>query len=238
MARPDDPIVAAFEATWPTAEVARFGGIAVGRGRGAGGRVSSARAVGPWSESDLDAAEAKHAAWNQPPLFRAWDDDSDFISALAARGYRPDTPTRVMAAPIAALTDRPLPRVTAFAVWPPLAIQREIWAASSIDAARQAVMERVPEPKAALLGRIRDRAAGAGFIACHGDIGMVHAVEVLPDFRRQGLAGWMMRQAAFWAADHGATRIALAVSRANTGAQATYASLGFAVVGSYAYYLR
>lgn len=238
MARPDDAVAAAFEATWPATETVRCGGIVVGRGRGAGGRVSSARADGPWCERDLDAAEAQHRAWDQPPLFRAWDDDRELISALTTRGYRPDTPTLVMAAPIGALTDRPLPRVTAFAVWPPLAIQREIWAAGSIDPARQAVMEQVPEPKAALLGRIRDRAAGAGFVACHGDIGMVHAVEVLPDFRRQGLAGWMMRQAAFWAADHGATRIALAVSRANAGAQATYASLGFAQAGSYTYHLR
>ena len=47
---------------------------------------------------------------------------------------------------------------------------------------------------------------------------------------------WMMRQAAAWAQDLGATRIGLAVSRANTAAQAAYASLGFTAAGSYAYY--
>lgn len=236
--RPDDGIAAAFEATWPAAETARHGGIAVGRGRGAGGRVSSARAVDRWSGADLDAAEAQHLNWDQPPLFRAWDDEVDLIRALQDRGYRFDTPTLVLAAPLSVLTDRTLPPVTAFAIWPPLAIQREIWAAGNIGPARQAVMEHGPHPKAALLGRIRDRAAGAGFVACHGDVAMVHGIEVLPDFRRQGLASWMMRQAAFWAADQGASRIALAVSRRNEVARAVYTSLGFAVAGSYAYYLR
>ncbi|MGZ3215308.1 GNAT family N-acetyltransferase [Paracoccus sp. T5] len=234
--RPDAALEDAFEATWPAAESVRCGGFLVGRGLGAGGRASSAHVCGPWASGDLDAAQAQHALWDQPPLFRAWDDDDHLIAALTDRGYRPHIPTLVMAAPVAALADRPLPPVTAFAVWPPLAIQRQIWAAGNINPARQAVMERVPQPKAALLGRIRDRAAGAGFVAVHGPVAMIHAVEVLPAFRRQGLAGWMMRQAAFWAQDLGATRIGLAVSRANSTAQAAYASLGFTVVGSYAYY--
>ncbi|WP_131578932.1 GNAT family N-acetyltransferase, partial [Paracoccus nototheniae] len=204
----------------------------------AGGRVSSARASGPWTPDDLAAAEAQHAAWGQPPLFRAWGDEGDLIAALTDRGYVADNPTLIMASPVAALTDRALPPVTAFAVWPPLAIQRQIWAAGNIGPARQAVMDLVPHPKAALLGRLRDRAAGAGFVAIHGPVAMVHAVEVLEGFRRQGLAGWMMRQAAFWAAEQGASRIGLAVSRANRGAAATYASLGFSPAGHYAYYLR
>ncbi|WP_405403208.1 GNAT family N-acetyltransferase [Paracoccus sp. Ld10] len=238
MSRPDPDLVAAFEATWPPAESVRCGGFLVGRGAGAGGRVSSAIAVGPWAHDDIDAACARHASWGQPPLFRAWGDEADLIAALTARGLTAHTPTLIMAAPLSALTDRPVPPVTAFAIWPPLAIQRQIWVAGNIDAARQGVMERVSQPKAALLGRISDRAAGAGFVALHDRVAMVHAIEVLPAFRRQGLAGWMMRQAAHWAQDLGATRAGLAVSRANTAAQATYASIGFAVAGSYAYYGR
>jgi N-acetylglutamate synthase len=238
MARPDADLAAAFEATWPAAETCRCGGFLVGRGLGAGGRVSSARAVGAWTDGDIAAAEAQHAAWGQPPLFRAWDDESGLIEALAVRGYQATTPTLVMAAPVVALTDRPLPPVTAFAVWPPLAIQRQIWGAGGIDRARQAVMERAPQPKAALFGRIRDRAAGAGFVAMHGTVAMVHAVEVLQDFRRQGLAGWLMRQAAFWARDAGATRLGVAVTVANTAAQAAYAGLGFNRAGRYTYHAR
>ena len=238
MARPDADLARAFEATWPAAETTRCGGLVVGRGLGAGGRVSSGVADGPWTPGDLDAACAQHAAWGQRPLFRAWDDDRDLIAELTARGFAVEIPTLVMSAPVASLTDRALPPVTTFALWPPMAIQRQIWGAGNINPARQAVMDRVAQPKAAILGRIQDRAAGSAFVAAHGPVAMVHGVEVLPPFRRQGLGGWMMRQAAFWAADHGATRIGLAVSRANAVAQATYEALGFSVVGSYAYYGR
>lgn len=238
MARPDADLEAAFEATWPPAETRRCGGLLVGRGRGGGGRVSAARGIGPWTGADLRAAEAQQAAWDQPRLIRVWDDEAGPIATLAAQGYAAETPTLVMAAPLAVLTDRRPPPVTAFAIWPPLAIQRQIWGAGSITPARQAVMDRVTGPKAAILGRLRDRAAGAGFVALHGPVAMVHALEVLPAFRRQGLAGWMMRQAGFWAADLGALRMGLAVSRDNSAARATYEALGFTVAGSYAYYRR
>lgn len=238
MARPDAAIARAFEVTWPAAETARCGGFLVGRGLGAGGRVSSAIADGAWGQADIDAVCAQHVAWGQRPLFRAWDDESDLIAALTGNGFAVETPTLVMSAPVASLTDEPLPPVTTFAVWPPMAIQRDIWAAGSITPARQAVMDRVAHPKTSILGRMQDRAAGSAFAAICGPVAMVHGVEVLGPFRRQGLAGWMMRQAAFWAAEQGATRIGLAVSRANQAAQATYASMGFSVTGSYAYYGR
>jgi GNAT superfamily N-acetyltransferase len=99
-------------------------------------------------------------------------------------------------------------------------------------------MDRIAGPKTAILGRIDDRAAGAAFAALSDDVVMVHAVEVLPAFRRRGLAGWLMRQAALWAQAQGTTRIALAVSRANTGARATYDRLSFAEVAGYAYYAK
>jgi len=234
--RPDPDLLAAFEATWPAAQTVRCGGLRVGRGLGAGGRVGSAYSAGPWTEADLKAAEAQHAAWGQRPVVRAWDDEASLIAALTARGYLHDNPTLVMSAAVEALTDRPLPPVKAFAIWPPLAIQRQIWSTGNIGPARQAVMERVSPPRAALLGRHRDRAAGAGFVALQGDVAMVHAVEILPSFRRQGLGSWMMRHAAFWARDQGATRIALAVSAANAPARTAYDGLGFVVAGSYGYY--
>ncbi|MBK4218018.1 GNAT family N-acetyltransferase [Paracoccus caeni] len=232
----DRAIAEAFEATWPAAEYVDVGGFRVGRGLGAGGRVSSARAVSDWTEKDILAAAEVHRDWGQKPMFRVLDADAALVAALTGQGYRLDTPTLIMAAPVEVLTSQPVPPVTAFAIWPPLAIQRDIWGAGNINPARQAVMERVAEPKVALLGRIEDRAAGAGFVAVHQGVAMVHAVEVLPDWRRRGLAGWMMRQAGFWAAEHGADRVGLAVSRANTSAQALYRSLGFGEVAGYGYY--
>lgn len=234
----DAALARAFEETWPAADYADAGGFRVGCGLGAGGRVGSARAVGPWVPGDIALAERVHRTWDQPPMFRVLDDDAGLIAALLAAGYRRETPTAILAAPIAALTDRTIPPIVTFALWPPLAIQRDIWAAGNIGRARQAVMDRVTGPRAAILGRVRDRAAGAAFAAVAGDVAMVHAVEVLAPFRRHGLAGWMLRQAAFWAQDQGATRLGLAVSRANTGARAAWDRLGLAEVAGYAYYLR
>ena len=233
----DAALSAAFEATWPPAETAQAGGFAVGRGMGGGGRVGSARRVGDdWSPSDIEAAVEIQRGWDQSPQFRVPDEDRDLAVALEQLGFQRHTPTVTLVAPVAALTDQAVPPVTSFAVWPPMAIQRDIWSAGGIGPARQAVMMRAPDPRAALLGRVKDRAAGAGFVAVHGDVAMVHGLVVLPDWRRLGLAGWMMRKAAFWAADQGAARLALAVSRGNTAAVALYAGLGMTEAGGYAYY--
>lgn len=234
----DAVLAEAFEATWPAAEHADAGGFRVGRAPGAGGRVNSARVAGDWADADIDAAIAVMRDWDQPAVFRVLDGDDRLRAALEARSFARQNPTAIMSAPVAALTDRDLPPVTAFAIWPPMAIQRDIWAAGNIKAARQQVMLRVPEPRTALLGRIKDRAAGAGFVAIHGDMAMVHALEVLPPWRRLGVAGWLMRKAAFWAAENGASRIGLAVSRANEGAVALYRAMGFDEIAGYAYYER
>jgi hypothetical protein len=80
----DALLAQAFEETWPAAEYADAGGFRVGRGFGAGGRVSSARAAGAWVPDDIPAAEAVHRAWSQQPMFRVLDTDRDLIDALTA----------------------------------------------------------------------------------------------------------------------------------------------------------
>ena len=235
----DARIARAFESSWPAAEYAEAGGFRVGRGQGGGGRVSSARALGPdWDAKAIPVIAEIQRSWDEPPMFRVAEDDAALQGALAENGYRLDNPTSVMAADCAALAALPRPRLTAFDIWPPLAIQTDIWAAGAIGAARQAAMRRVTLPRTALLGRVQDRAAGAAFVAVDGDVGMVHAIEVVPALRRQGVAGWLVGRAAEWAQAQGATRLALAVSRANTGARALYDRMGFAELGGYGYWIR
>jgi GNAT superfamily N-acetyltransferase len=64
---------------------------------------------------------------------------------------------------------------------------------------------------------------------------LVHAVEVLPHQRRQGVAQWMMRRAAFWGKAQGAHHLAVLCVAQNKGANALYRALGFAVAGRYHY---
>lgn len=237
---PGDPDLArAFETSWPAAETADAGGFRVGRGLGAGGRVSSARALGPdWDEAAIPEIEAIHRGWQQPPMFRLPDSDKDLAGALARHGYGAGTPTAIMAAPCEMLTAVPVHPMTAFSIWPPLAIQGDIWAAGNIGAARQAVMPRVTLPGTSILGRHADRAVGTAFVAADGAVAMIHAIEILPGFRRKGMATWLIRKAAEWAEAQGAARLALAVSRQNATARALYDRMGFAETGGYSYWTR
>lgn len=235
----DPELARAFETTWPAAEYAEAGGFRIGRGMGGGGRASSARALGPDWDADAIARVAEiQRGWNEAPLFRVADSDTALQQALTAQGFAPINPTAILAADCAMLAGRALPRLSAFEIWPPLAIQRSIWAAGAIGPGRQAAMERVGLPKAALLGRVQDRAAGAGFVAVDGPVAMIHAIETLPALRRQGVGGWLVGKAAAWALGQGATRLALAVGRGNTGARALYDRLGFQELGGYGYWTR
>ena len=219
-----------LSATWPAAREWTVGPFRLRDGAGGGQRVSAATCHGPWTEADILRAEAAMT----PPLFQLRDDQQDLDAALAARGYAVKDPTILMQAPIAAIAAPPRP-VSLLHCWPPLAMQREIWAAAGIGPARIAVMHRARDLPQSFVARFRNRAAGAAFLAIHDGIAMVHALEIEPAFRRQGVARWMMTGMAHWAQAQGAHTIALAVTRANTPARALYSGLGMEQAGAYHY---
>ena len=223
------------EATWPPAAIHRQGPWLIREGQGGGQRVSAASPAGDWTADDIPLAEAAMQALGQSPLFVLHPQDAALDAALAACGYAHHDPVIAYAAPTAALADPPPAFLTAFPHWPPLAIATRLWAEGGIDPARLAVMARVTGPKTAILGRAGDRAAGIAFTAIHGNIAMLHALEVAPDQRRKGCAHNILRAAALWAHDHGAQTLALLVTERNIAARALYASLNMAVVGQYHY---
>jgi len=96
-------------------------------------------------------------------------------------------------------------------------------------------MHRAAGPKTTVLGRVHDTPAGTAFAAIHNDTAMLHAIETSHAFRRQGLGRHMIRALAFWAQDHGASQVALLVTRTNVAANALYSSMGFTAVGGYHY---
>ncbi len=222
------------DATWPAARVVQSGPWTLREGRGGGKRVSAATANTPEAAADIPGAEAAMRALGQRPLFQIRGEDAALDTALAERGYAKVDPTILRAAPIAKLIDKPVPRVTAFAIWEPLAIMAEIWRAGGIGPERLAVMARAGL-KTGILGRANDKPAGVAFAGLHGETCMVHALEVLPRSRRQGVAGWMMRAAAFWAHQNGAQQMAVLVTEANRGANTLYEALGLYPVGGYHY---
>lgn len=225
-----------MEATWPCAALHRVGPWVVRCGAGGGKRVSATTAEPGWSDADIPLACAAMDDLHQQRLFLIRQGDAALDTALAARGYRVVDPVSVYAARLASLGPAPA-AMTTFPHWPPLGIAAAIWADGGIGAPRLAVMDRVAGPKAAVLGRQNDRAAGVAFVAVHGAVAMFHAVEVAPDLRRLGVARNLLRRTAHWAQAEGADWLALAVTEANGPARALYASLGMRVVEQYHYRL-
>ncbi len=219
----------AMEATWPPAAVRDLGPWRLRDGAGGGKRVSAATAQRPWVAGDLAQAEAAMAQ----PLFQIRPQDTALDAALAARGYRLIDPVVVYEAPVAGF-EAP-PRMTTFPHWPPLEIAVDLWAEGGIGAARLAVMQRAKGPKVAILARGADRAAGVAFVALHGSVAMLHALEVTPALRRQGSAQHILRAAAVWAQGMGAETLSLVVTEANAAARHLYTSLSMQVVGHYHY---
>jgi GNAT superfamily N-acetyltransferase len=228
-----DAIFAALEATWPAARCLTAGGWTIREGLAGGQRVSAATGAG-----DVTEAEAAMRRLGQDPIFMLRAGDTDLDQALAARGYLHHDPVVIYAARCETLANPAPDPMRGFPHWPPLAIVTDLWAQGGIGAGRLAVMARAPGPKVALLGRCGDRPAGVAFVAVDQRIAAIHAVEVAPDHRRQGVGRALLQQAALWATGHGADQLVLAVTRGNVPARALYAGLGMDEVGQYHYRIQ
>jgi GNAT superfamily N-acetyltransferase len=227
-------LFAALAATWPPAETRRLGDWTLRRGEDAGNRVSAATLDGP--DADLDAAETAMRAWGQRPTFMIRPGDEALDRSLAARGYTIDAATLIVAASPAALAPHRIDE-RAILCDAPLARMRAIWGEGGVGANRLAVMARACEPKMYLLGRAGDVPAACAFVACDREVAMLHALEVAPGFRRQGLGTALTRAAAAWAARQGAETYALAVAVANGPARSAYSRLGMEELAAYHYRL-
>lgn len=229
----DIPLPELIDNTWRANAFEQLGPWTLRLTKGAGSRVSAATLDG--QSGDIDAAQTAMRDQGQKPLVMVQPHQADLDAELEARGYARFDATNFYTCPIATLTDQPLPRVRVLTAWEPLAIMREIWASGGIGPDRINVMMRATGPHMGLLARQNDHPGGAGFVAVHGDTAMVHALEILPHQRRQGLAQWMMRGAAIWAAQHGARRMSVLCTKANGPANALYAGLGMTIAGHYHY---
>ena len=225
------------EHTWPPAKRLEQERWVLRDGRGGGKRVSAATARRILTNRDVREAEALMKGMGQYPLFMIREGEDLLDRQLADMGYEVIDPVVMYTTPIDVLTDVPIPPVTAFCIWEPLAIMREIWATGGVGPARLDVMARA-KTKTSVLSRWNEKPAGVAFAAVHSRVCMVHAVEVLPHQRRMGVAQWMMRAAAFWAKAQGADAMSVLCVEHNAAANALYQSLGFSAVGRYHYRQR
>ncbi|MEZ5913606.1 MAG: GNAT family N-acetyltransferase [Paracoccaceae bacterium] len=231
-------IYAICEATWPPATSRAEGPWTIREGQGGGKRVSAATLAGEFDAATIARAERAMADIGQPSLFMIRDGEDALDAALAGRGYDIVDPVVAYLAPVGGLAGQEVPPMTTFPIWQPLAVMKEVWAGGGIGPERLAVMDRVAGPKTAIMGRRNDRVSGCAFVAIHEKTAMLHALEVVPEQRRQKSAVYMLRSAARWAQDQGADWMSLVVTEANGPARALYASLGMTIVGHYHYRLK
>tara|TARA_R100000322_G_scaffold162647_3_gene125605 strand:+ start:3930 stop:4679 length:750 start_codon:yes stop_codon:yes gene_type:complete len=240
IALPDSrTLVDAVLATWPPATIRREGAWTIREGKGGGSRVSSATEDWPVTEADLPTAEAAMRKLGQTPQFMVRDGEGGLDSLLASHGYAVKDPTNLWVIEASELAgDRTLPMGGGYGMWPPLELIRDIWIDGEVGAERQAIMDRAPDPKAGMLARAGDYPGGAAFVAIHDTIAVVHALHVLPEARRKGVARRLLKHAAIWARAHGADVVGLAVTQGNTAANPLYASLGMRLRGQYHYRIK
>ncbi len=228
-------LYAIIDGTWPASAKQALGPWTIRLDDSGSSRVSAATAEQSFQDADIPLAAASMREAGQTPLFMIREGEKRLDTLLAARGYVIKDPVNMYAAHVDLIaTERP-PAVTTFEVWPPLAVQTEIWAVGGIGHGRIAVMDRARPPKTTLLGRINDRPAGTVYIGIAADCAMIHALEIGTLHRRQGLAKHLTRAAAFWARDNGAEYLTLVTTVANDAANALYSSLGMTLVGQYHY---
>ena len=231
-------ILTALEETWPAAARQTMGPWIIRDGQEGGKRVSAATPNSDWTQADIQTAETAMHDLGQTPLFMITDKDPNLDQALATAGYDIVDPVNIYSTSVDTLTTERPPKVSMFSVWPPLAIEIDMWAEGGISDARVNVMKRVHGPKTTILARWNDHPAGVGFAAIHGNDAFVHAVEIRNHQRQQGVARWLMKQAAFWAAEQEASRLNVACTKANMAANALYRSIGMKVVGEYHYRMK
>jgi GNAT superfamily N-acetyltransferase len=177
-------------------------------------------------------------ALGQERLFQVRAGEDKLDALLEEHGYVVRDPVNIWAVDVAKLTAEPIPPASAYTMWPPLELVRDLWEDGGIGAARQAVMERASCEKTALLARVGDYPGGAAYAGIHDGIAMVHALHVLPAQRRQGAGTLLLRAAAKWAQNHGASTLSLIVTQGNHAANPLYAALGMSIVGHYHYRVR
>lgn len=224
-----------LEKTWPAAATYVRSGWVIRQGSGGGKRVSAGTAERPGTVPDIDLAEAEMTGLDQPHLFMVRQGEEALDQALAARGYAVIDPVEILTCPIRVLTETPAPRLSGFAVFPPLAVMKEIWEAGGIGPARLDVMGRAALEKTTILGRKGDHVAAAAYVGLHENVAMIHALEVVERHRRQGIGHNIMKFAAGWAQDRGATQLSAAVTEENRAARALYTNIGMTVAARYHY---
>ena len=228
-------IFEAIDVTWPAEKFLEIPKWKLRRSAKGGKRVSAATAIGAPDISDIKLAENKMVQWHQDKLFMIKKNEILLDEALSASGYRVIDPTNIWSISSKNLSIQKTLPVKAFTIFPPLAIQRELWRANHISPSRIEIMDRVKTHKTTIFGRINARPAASAFVAVSNKFAMVHALVVDKKCRRQGMGKFVMQKVGSWAYQMGAESVVALCTEKNCSANILYKSLGMQVIGKYHY---
>ncbi len=226
-----------IDLTWPAKEFLELPEWKLRKSIKGGKRVSAATAIGKSGIPAIQFVENTLEEWCQDKLFMIKAGENSLDEALKERGYCIVDPTNIWSISAEALSMQQIPPVTAFSIFPPLAIQREIWTANGIDASRIEIMDRVKTPKTTIFGRINAKPAASAFVAVSNKIAMVHALIVDHKFQRQGMGKHVMHKVGVWAHQQRAESVVVLCTKQNQSANNFYKILGMKVIGEYHYRL-
>lgn len=233
----------AADEAWPAPTRGRLGGWLLRGADGWTGRANSALPVGDPDRplpAAVDAVVRWYADRGQPAMVNTPLPLAAPVGAeLDRRGWHSRPPVLVQTVPLAALPPAPPQRPGSAPVelatapsadWLAIAAGRK---GGLPDAARH-VLTAVDQVRFA--GVYADDtlvAVGRGTVTDGGRWLGLSLIEVLPEARRQGLAGRVVRALAGWGAATGASHAFLQVEQRNTGAVALYRGLGFTTHHTY-----
>jgi GNAT superfamily N-acetyltransferase len=228
-------IFEAIDVTWPAEKFLEIPKWKLRRSAKGGKRVSAATAIGAPDISDIKLAENKMVQWHQDKLFMIKKNEIILDEALSASGYRVIDPTNIWSISSKNLSIQKTLPVKAFTIFPPLAIQRELWRENHIPPSRIEIMDRVKTHKTTIFGRINARLAASAFVAVSNKFAMMHALVVDKKCRRQGMGKFVMQKVGSWAYQMGAESVVALCTEKNCSANILYKSLGMQVIGKYHY---
>ena len=228
----------ASEVCWPPLNKKSIGPWIIREGEGGGNRVSSTTANDCFTKKDIFLAENHMSLLNQENIFHIRQKDSELDYILEGLGYSLVDKPLVYGSKIAKMSPPCVPPMTVFNIWPPLRIMKDIWKIGGTTDSRMAVMARCKVRKTAILGRIENKVAGCAFISEYKGIAILQSLFVLPNYRRKGLAGFIISESVKWASYKESSYLALMTDKYNKEARGLYDSLGMTVIDNYHYRVK
>ncbi|MGN9812129.1 GNAT family N-acetyltransferase [Micromonospora sp. BQ11] len=236
----------AADEAWPAAVRGRLGDWLLRSAAGWSGRANSALPVGDPDRplpAAVDAIESWYAERGQPAMVNTPLPLAAPVGAeLDARGWDTRPPVLVQTVPLSAIPPAVEPH-TVGAGSPPIELATapsEDWLAIAAgrkgglpDAARHVLtaVDRVRFAQVYADGTLV--AIGRGTVTGEGRWLGLSLIEVVPEARRQGLAGRVVRGLAAWGAAEGASHAFLQVEQRNSPAVTLYRALGFTTHHTY-----